>query len=433
MLTLQQADRSDIHVAIVCALTLEADAVHAVLDSIDVYDERGFERAPGDLNSYTLGTIQDHNVVVVHLGGMGLMGAATASAAIGHSFPNVRLALVVGICGGVPVLSNGTDILLGDLIVSTCLVQYDFGWQYDSAFERKRDIEDAIGRPHPSIRSFLSKLQTRLIKQSLRSDTFASLHRLIATYPEYALPTTERTSLFEPSYIHKHRPTDPGLECKECDANVVCKEAREASCRELGCREDEQLSRSRSGEDYSQARPAIHFGRVGCGNTVMKSGTYRDMIARAENLIAFEMESASVWDCHPTLVVKAVCDYADSHKNKAWQKHAAAVAAAGAKAILQHWPSQSRSRNISRPKPDSEPINKHWLISRELSTWFTGREDTVQWIESILRHHFARTCPTSPCRVVITGSGGQGKSELCLKLAKLLRQRYHLIVESKVD
>lgn len=49
------------------------------------------------------------------------------------------------------------------------------------------------------------------------------------------------------------------------------------------------------------------------------------------------MEGAAVWDRIPTIVIKAVCDYADSHKNEDWQKYAAAVAAAGAKALLDEW------------------------------------------------------------------------------------------------
>ncbi|EGO59866.1 hypothetical protein NEUTE1DRAFT_109326 [Neurospora tetrasperma FGSC 2508] len=36
----------------------------------------------------------------------------------------------------------------------------------------------------------------------------------------------------------------------------------------------------------------------------------------------------------PCLVIRGICDYADSHKNKRWQRHAAAVAAAYAKELL---------------------------------------------------------------------------------------------------
>jgi hypothetical protein len=48
----------------------------------------------------------------------------------------------------------------------------------------------------------------------------------------------------------------------------------------------------------------------------MKSGEDRDEIATRDNVIAFEMEGAGVWEHCPSLVIKGVCDYADSHKSK---------------------------------------------------------------------------------------------------------------------
>ena len=49
------------------------------------------------------------------------------------------------------------------------------------------------------------------------------------------------------------------------------------------------------------------------------------------------MEGAGTWDQLPTVIVKSVCDYADSHKNKGWQGYAAVTAASCAKAILEEW------------------------------------------------------------------------------------------------
>ena len=57
---------------------------------------------------------------------------------------------------------------------------------------------------------------------------------------------------------------------------------------------------------------------MGSGNSVMKSGYLRDELARERNFIAFEMEGAGVWDNFSTVVIKAVCDYADSYKRKEW-------------------------------------------------------------------------------------------------------------------
>ena len=69
----------------------------------------------------------------------------------------------------------------------------------------------------------------------------------------------------------------------------------------------------------------------------MKCGQYRDDIAEREKVIAFEMEGAGMWECLPTVVIKSVCDYADSHKSKKWQGYAAVTAAACTKAFLEEW------------------------------------------------------------------------------------------------
>jgi len=74
---------------------------------------------------------------------------------------------------------------------------------------------------------------------------------------------------------------------------------------------------------------------------VIKSAEHRDAIASAEKVIAFEMEGAGVWDnftsCVSCVIIKGVCDYADSHKNKGGQNYAAATAAACMKAFLKEW------------------------------------------------------------------------------------------------
>lgn len=46
------------------------------------------------------------------------------------------------------------------------------------------------------------------------------------------------------------------------------------------------------------------------------------------------MEAAGLKDTFPYVVVRGVCDYADSHKNKRWQPYAAAIAACHTKELL---------------------------------------------------------------------------------------------------
>ena len=84
----------------------------------------------------------------------------------------------------------------------------------------------------------------------------------------------------------------------------------------------------------SDHTPFIHLGRFGLANTIMKSGTDRDRIAAADEVIAFEMEGSGVWEQYPTVVIKAACDYTDSYKNKYWQAYAATMAAVYLKVFL---------------------------------------------------------------------------------------------------
>lgn len=53
-------------------------------------------------------------------------------------------------------------------------------------------------------------------------------------------------------------------------------------------------------------------------------------------MLCFEMEAAGLMNDFPCLVIRGICDYADSGKNKDWQKYAAASAAAYAKELLEH-------------------------------------------------------------------------------------------------
>jgi hypothetical protein len=60
----------------------------------------------------------------------------------------------------------------------------------------------------------------------------------------------------------------------------------------------------------------------------------RDNLKQAYNILCVEMEAAGLMDAFPCLVIRGICDYADSHKNKQWQPFAAAVAAGYAKELL---------------------------------------------------------------------------------------------------
>jgi hypothetical protein len=79
----------------------------------------------------------------------------------------------------------------------------------------------------------------------------------------------------------------------------------------------------------------VHYGTIASGNQVIKDGLTRDRLSsELGGVLCFEMEAAGLMNSFPCLVIRGICDYADSHKNKRWQPYAAAAAAACAKEVL---------------------------------------------------------------------------------------------------
>jgi nucleoside phosphorylase len=70
----------------------------------------------------------------------------------------------------------------------------------------------------------------------------------------------------------------------------------------------------------------------------MKDALVRDKLSAEKGVLCFEMEAAGLMNHFPCLVIRGICDYSDSHKNKEWQGYAAMVAAAYAKDLLRQIP-----------------------------------------------------------------------------------------------
>ncbi|KAH7187651.1 nucleoside phosphorylase domain-containing protein [Fusarium oxysporum] len=80
--------------------------------------------------------------------------------------------------------------------------------------------------------------------------------------------------------------------------------------------------------------PAIHYGLIASADRLMKDASARDRLSEEKEVLCFEMEAAGLMNHFPCLVIRGICDYSDSHKNKEWQGYAAMVAAAYAKDLL---------------------------------------------------------------------------------------------------
>lgn len=273
--------------------------------------------AQRDHNSYVLGRIFGHNVVVAVLPETGNNAAAVVATQLINDFPAVRFALLVGIGGGVPDLSNDIDIRLGDIVVSKPtstfggVVQYDMGKETVDGFERTGTLD----KPPAVLRAAVQQLVARHEMEESQVDFYLS--QMITEFPKmkekYGHPDAGDDQLFETHYDHQG-----GKTCAGCDsAYVISRPARRNNT------------------------PQIHYGTIGSANQVLKNATERDKLKSGNlGIMCVEMEAAGLMDSFPCLVIRGICDYADSHKNKKWQPYAAAVASGYMKELLSIIPLQ---------------------------------------------------------------------------------------------
>lgn len=342
--------RDEFEIAIVCALNVEYNAVSLFVDEFwDGKSGSSYGKAAGDPNLYRTGRIGKANVVLVLLSDMGKASSASSTTSLAMSYCGLKLMLLTGICGGVPRTRAIPELLLGDVVISNSVIQHDLGRQFPDQFAMKDGAADMLGRPQRNIRNLVSIVDTSLERKAIEERTDHFLWQLQQEGAEYEYPGADKDQLFEASFRHKHRgPSKPEDSCLCHQSDAGCKDSRGISCEKLGCLDtDEHLvSRERlktkqimesAGRPRDAQSPSIFVGPFGSGDTVLKSAEDRDEMAEEYGIVAFEMEGAGAWDVIPCIVIKGVCDYADSHKNKSWQAFASATAASAMRALLERY------------------------------------------------------------------------------------------------
>ena len=427
----------EFEIAIICALQIEHDAVETLLD--EDYGHHGvlYRKAAGDPNIYTTGRLGRHHVVIAYMPGIGKANAAVTAAGIRSSFQGVRLALIVGVCGAVPKpVAKGIDILLGDVLVSTAVLQVDFIRRYPNKSIIKDVREGNLGPPSSEIRSFIKKVSGHLTFPKVAKGTALHLRDLLEEegFQDYQYPGMKEDRLYRSDHRHKHQES---FWCPICEAcleheHEICAAALAAPCGEVGCGEKGLIKRFRSS---TAGKPVIHFGLFASGDAVMKSAQHRDEIVRQTEVIGFEMEAAGTWQIIPTIVVKAACDYADSHKNKNWQGYAALASAACAKALLEEWSaSEKPSNELISHEPNTGDLRLDCMRSLSFAA-IDAREnnirsahrDTCGWLFKTSQFEEWRTranLETHNGVLWMKGKPGAGKSTLMKHALSWCRRRY---------
>ncbi|KAK2923678.1 Ankyrin repeat [Fusarium oxysporum f. sp. vasinfectum] len=166
-------------------------------------------RQANDTNSYVVGSIKNHNVVIACLpiDQYGTNNAASVLSNMRRTFPNIEIGLMVGIGGGVPLKA---DIRLGDIVVGVRVMQYDLGKTLSGGFQRT----GVPKIPDSTIRTVISNLRSRHELSGSRVPSI--LREKMGSYADYNRPN-EPDRLFLASYHHD----DAASPCEECDSSKL--------------------------------------------------------------------------------------------------------------------------------------------------------------------------------------------------------------------
>ncbi|KAH7002958.1 xylose isomerase-like protein [Fusarium venenatum] len=273
-----------------------------------------------DENTYTLGRMGDHNVVITVLppGRVGSVNAAHVAVSLRRSFPNLQVTLMVGTAGGAP--SDKHDIRLGDVVVSspgqghTGVFYYDFG----KAIQNEDFLNTAsLSRPPEVLQQATIQLQTRY--ETHGHQLQQSISEILDKYPKlrkggYERPKSSTDRLYLSDVIHPphHSEDDCAMSCGNNLAKMV----------ERGMRE---------GKDCD---PSIYCGLIASGNTFISDAGIRDELIARNDVLCFDMETCGLMNALPCMAIRGISNYADTHVNKVWQGYAAMAAVAYAKDLL---------------------------------------------------------------------------------------------------
>ncbi|KAG7424985.1 putative ankyrin repeat protein [Fusarium oxysporum f. sp. raphani] len=290
----------------ICALQEEYEAACRMLDD----EFEGLEMSDvNDNNTYVFGRISGHNVVIGCLpdGRYGISSAAVVARDMVRSFPSLKFALMVGIGGGAPTAEK--DIRLGDVVVSVPqgklggVIQYDFGKRLlNSQFQ----LTGQMNSPPDVLLGAIPEMRRRHNDPN-KPDRILEHLRLMDDMPDYQRPDEDQ--LYHTDYEHKG-----GVTCSQCEASGLKKRSPRVTKRAV----------------------TVHYGIIASANSVMKDAKQRDQYAQDPELhvLCFEMEAGGLMNNFPSLVIRGICDYSDSHKNDEWHKYAALASAAYARELL---------------------------------------------------------------------------------------------------
>ncbi|KAH7068946.1 hypothetical protein BKA63DRAFT_98278 [Paraphoma chrysanthemicola] len=319
MASSKQLSCNDYHVAWICPVA-DVELLPARLMLDEEHPAPPYNTHYDD-NTYICGSIGGHTVVVATCpqGETGNVNAGRLTGSMFRTFPNIRMAVLVGIGGGIPNSEVSEDPLenvhLGDVVVGwpgdgkPACVYHDRG---RSKGDRHFELVGTVGNPDWRLTNALGVLVSDNEMGKTRFDDQLSRLQQSTKKKRFAHPGLEHDKLFKATYRH----------------------IGEIRSRCVGCDPAELVQRPQRTEDDIDAL-VFHRGRIATGNAVIRDGKLRDEIGvRCDGALCVEMEAAGVDVNRQCLVIRGISDYADSHKSDLWKFYAAGRAAAFTRELL---------------------------------------------------------------------------------------------------
>jgi nucleoside phosphorylase len=276
--SIKQLSCSDYHVAWICPVAaVELLPARLMLD--EHYPTPSYD-THYDENTYICGTINQHTVVIATCppGETDNINGGRLTGPMFKTFPNIRMAVLVGIGGGIPKPSISPNPLknihLGDVVVGwpddgkLACVYHDRGKSNVNGFE----MVGTMKNPDWRLVNALSILESdHELDRTTFEDQLARL-KGFKIKDKFAHPGLEHDRLFDATHDHVD---DYGSECTTCDQSKL-------------------VQRPERIESYKHDL-VFHCGRIATGNTVIRDAKLRDRIcAQCDGPLCVEMEAAGV-------------------------------------------------------------------------------------------------------------------------------------------
>ncbi|KAM0453791.1 hypothetical protein ACHAPV_008728 [Trichoderma viride] len=301
---------SDYTVGWVCALPKEQLAALYMLE----HKHEDLPNPADDNNKYMLGSIGGHNIVVACplISRADKNDAKTISQMV-LTFPNIKACLMVGTGSGIP-----PEVRLGDVVVSCAqkgqpaVLEWDM--EKDEPLKRTGHLSDP---PTVALLRALSRFQADPVSYTKLFSYLNDVESRDDVPRHFVKSHLPEDLLFKPGYNHVSRIPDSydmaseEDDCRLCDKSMIVDRPPRVE------------------------KVIIHYGPVASGNRVIRDVNFHERLKEFNaNILCVGTETAHLMNDFPCVVIRGICDYADSHKNKAWQEYAAVTAAACAKALL---------------------------------------------------------------------------------------------------